>query len=329
MIYYFSGTGNSAFVAFKLAEYTKDECRFIPDVPRAMQDGITAAAGDTIGVVCPIYAWGVPECVMDFLTHVKVDRQAFAYIVVTCGSDAGKAVRQVERVFPFNSAYSVRMPDNCTALFKTDSEELTREKINVARQLLPRIAQGITAHKSTYDVKEGYEGALKSCVINPLFSLFFMRTKRFKVSDDCTGCGKCADVCPFGLLEIADGRPHWKSDRCQMCMKCVMHCPTRALRLGASARHDVYLFPEELMKHGGVTGSVVHERAAATSLVKDAETAHSGSVNDIETLATFSPAMMPNREIDKVIQEVEQMEMLLASMKTRLLSLKDNLRSTP
>lgn len=262
MIYYFSGTGNSAFVAAKLAEYTKDEYRFIPDVFTAMESDIEVMEGDVIGIVCPIYAWGVPECVVDFLTHVKVDKKAFAYIVATCGSEAGKALRQVQRVFPFNSAYSVRMPENCIALFKTDSEELVREKINVARQLLPRIAQGILSRSDTYDVKEGFEASLKSTVVNPLFSLFFMRTSRFRVANDCSGCGTCASLCPFSIIEITDGRPHWKSDRCQMCMKCVMHCPTRALRLGASHRHKVYLFPDEIMRQSGVSGSIVHEKGS-------------------------------------------------------------------
>lgn len=264
MVYYFSGTGNSAFVARKLAEYTKDECRFIPEVFAAMQSDITVAAGDVIGVVCPIYAWGVPECVADFLSHVRVDKKAFAYIVVTCGSDAGKALRQVERLFPYNSAYSVRMPENFTALFKTDSEELQREKINVARQLLPRIAQGILARSGTYDVKEGWEAAIKTTVVNPLFSLLFMRTSRFHVSNDCTGCGTCASMCPFGIIEMADGRPKWQGNRCQMCMKCVMHCPTRALHIGSSARHGVYTFPDEEVHGHLCAGSAIEIEGGET-----------------------------------------------------------------
>lgn len=257
MIYYFSGTGNSEFVAMKLAEYTKDEYAFIPDVFANMTGDIQVAEGDVIGVVCPIYAWGVPECVADFLTHVRVDPKAFAYIVATCGSSAGKALKTVEKIFPYNSAYSVRMPENCIPLFKTDSEELTREKINVARQLLPRIAQSIISRAETYDVKEGFEGSFKTAVINPLFTSFFMRTSRFKVSDECTGCGECAASCPFGIIAINDSRPAWQSDRCQMCMRCVMSCPTRALRIGLSAKHEVYLFPADLMTQGGVKGSVV------------------------------------------------------------------------
>lgn len=284
MIYYFSGTGNSAFVAQKLAQYTKDECRFIPDVFAEMTQDLAVAAGDVIGVVCPIYAWGVPECVADFLSHVKVAKKAFAYIVVTCASDAGKAVRSIERLFPFNSAYSVRMPENCTALFKTDSEELQREKINVARQLLPRIAQSINARSTAYDVKEGWEAGLKTAIINPLFSLMFMRTSRFRVSAECSGCGKCASSCPFGIITLQDGRPHWNSTRCQMCMKCVMHCPTRALRLGSSAKHDVYLFPAEAMDAARPAireGNDKTETDGGVSIPK---------LNDIATDALLSPS---------------------------------------
>lgn len=254
MVYYFSGTGNSEFVARKIAQYTSDECSFIPEVFSNMQSDIQVAADEVIGVVCPIYAWGVPECVANFLQHVKVDKKAYAYIVATCGSSAGGALRAIEKVFPYNSAYSVRMPENCTALFKTDSEELQREKINVARQLLPRIAQGILARTEAYDVKEGFEASLKTAVVNPLFTAFFMRTSRFKVSDECTGCASCAESCPFGIIEMQDNRPQWKSDRCQMCMRCVMVCPVRALKLGMSSHHEVYMFQDNMAQR-----EVIHE----------------------------------------------------------------------
>lgn len=337
MVYYFSGTGNSAFAAKKLAEYTKDECIFIPDVFAAMQSDITVEAGDVIGVVCPIYAWGVPECVADFLSHVKVDKKAFAYIVVTCGSDAGKAVRQIERLFPYNSAYSVRMPENFTALFKTDSEELQKEKINVARQLLPRIAQGILARSNTYDVKEGFEAGVKTAVINPLFTLLFMKTSRFRVSSECTGCGACASLCPFKIIEMDKGKPKWKSTRCQMCMKCVMHCPTRALRIGSSFRHDVYTFPDaERHGHLSAPSSAITEPKASTDSTlspaygKAALNASLTLASETATGGKVSPSAMGLRQggLNKegkaaLLEDIATLEHLISDLRRKVEAMQD------
>lgn len=326
MIYYFSGTGNSAYVARKLAQYTKDECRFIPEVFESMQSDIQTADGEVIGIVCPIYAWGVPECVADFLSHVKTSKKTFSYIVVTCGSSAGKALRAIEKIFPYDSAYSVRMPENCTALFKTDGEEMQREKINVARQLLPRIAQSILARTQVYDVKEGFEASIKTALVNPLFTAFFMRTSRFKVTDDCTGCGECAASCPFDIIEMKESRPKWESTRCQMCMKCVMVCPKRALRLGLSARHDVYMFKDTAAKQEVIhEAREVPEKQIKTAQGETSQSAITPAVNN-ETRGGIPPAATENSKSEIIaasLQEISQMEMSLLRLRVKLKALQE------
>ncbi|WP_373165727.1 hypothetical protein [Agathobaculum sp. Marseille-P7918] len=62
MIFYFSGTGNSAWAARQLARLTGDEAcdittlNQLPDLDSARQ----------IGFIFPSYAWGAPEFMADF-----------------------------------------------------------------------------------------------------------------------------------------------------------------------------------------------------------------------------------------------------------------------
>ncbi len=244
MIYYFSGTGNSQYVAEKLAEYTKDTAFFIPQVFGQMQSDITVTEGETIGVVFPVYAWAPPAVVMEFLSHVHVDKKAFAYAVCTCGDEAGKAMDELHRLFPFTSAYSITMPNNYIPMFDTDEPELEREKINVATQRLPKIASEIAAHRAVFDVHEGPEASFKTVVVNPLFSLFAMRTSKFAVDDTCIGCGECERGCAFHVIKLAGRKPVWQEGKCAMCMSCIMHCPKRAIQYGSGTKNrGRYVFP--------------------------------------------------------------------------------------
>ena len=67
MIFYFSGTGNSEWVAKQIAQKINDEfCNIskldkIPEIDNEKQ----------IGFVFPIYAWGVPEPMNLFAKRLK------------------------------------------------------------------------------------------------------------------------------------------------------------------------------------------------------------------------------------------------------------------
>jgi len=253
MIYYFSGTGNSRFAAEKLAEYTKDTALFIPDVMERMQSDITVQENETAGVVFPVYAWAPPAVVMDFLSHVHADKKAFTFAVCTCGDEAGKAMDDLHRVFAFKSAYSLAMPNNYIPLFDVDEPELEREKINVASQRLPKIASEISARREQMNVHEGPEAAFKTVVLNPLFSMFGMRTSKFSADAACNGCGLCVTNCPFHVIVLENGKPVWKEEKCAQCMSCIMRCPKRAIQYGIGTKNrGRYVFPS-----GGKNGGKV------------------------------------------------------------------------
>jgi len=42
-------------------------------------------------------------------------------------------------------------------------------------------------------------------------------------AEKCNGCGECAADCPYGIIELQDGRPSMVEDRQQRCIDC-QHC---------------------------------------------------------------------------------------------------------
>ncbi len=55
-----------------------------------------------------------------------------------------------------------------------------------------------------------------------------MRQKGYRITERCTGCGKCASVCPQQC--IAPGKPYRiLQEHCLHCGNCSQHCPVQAI----------------------------------------------------------------------------------------------------
>lgn len=226
MIFYFSGTGNSAWAARQLARLTGDEAcdittlNQLPDLDSTQQ----------IGFVFPVYAWCAPEIMAEFAKKLpKI--QAFTFGVCTCGGDAGLAMKQFSRVYPLNSSYSLVMPNNYIIGSDTDDEGKIRQKIAAARAELERISGEIQRQEKAYRVHEGAMAGLKSGLVNFGFNRFARSAKPFFAEDNCDGCGLCAANCPAHAISLRDRKPQWAS-RCLQCMRCINQCPQQAIQYG-------------------------------------------------------------------------------------------------
>jgi len=49
----------------------------------------------------------------------------------------------------------------------------------------------------------------------------------------CVGCGNCVDACPFGVLELQEGKAIIKHpEKCKGCGACIAACPNNAISAG-------------------------------------------------------------------------------------------------
>lgn len=99
MIFYFSGTGNSRWAAEQIAALTGDETR---DISRLEKTPEIRNEGQ-IGLVFPIYAWGVPEPMLDFVKTWKKQTHLHSG-VCTCGEEAGLAMKKLSALYPLRSS---------------------------------------------------------------------------------------------------------------------------------------------------------------------------------------------------------------------------------
>lgn len=228
MIFYFSGTGNSAWAARQLARLTEDKAYDITNLNQLPDLDSTGQ----IGFVFPVYAWGAPEIMAKFAKKLP-KTQAFTFGVCTCGGDAGLAMKQFSKVYPLSSSYSLVMPNNYIIGSDTDNEEEIRQKITAARAELKQMAQEIQQQEPVYRVHEGGLAGVKSHLVNFGFNKFARSAKPFFAEDRCNGCGLCMKNCPAHAITLRNGKPVWAA-QCFQCLRCINECPQQAIQYGKS-----------------------------------------------------------------------------------------------
>lgn len=229
MIFYFSGTGNSAWVARELGKQLGESGENIATRLMAGETSYLAKAGETIGIVFPVYAWAAPELVSDFAKGIVLDRDNFVFAVAVCGDTAGRAVEKLGKDIQIDSGFSVLMPNNYVVLFSTDTRERVEGLVLDARGRIPDIAERIRSRESVMDIKKGALPGLKTALIAPLFNRWGRSTKYFFAEPTCDGCRVCEKVCPVGVVTLEEGRPVWSGD-CLQCLACLHYCPKKAIQ---------------------------------------------------------------------------------------------------
>ena len=82
MIFYFSGTGNTKWIAQQIAIATGDELKSIPDELRQQPLDYQLAAGERLGFCFPVHGWQPPHIVREFICTSKFNMLNSNFIYV-------------------------------------------------------------------------------------------------------------------------------------------------------------------------------------------------------------------------------------------------------
>lgn len=249
MILYFSGTGNSEYVAKKIGAYVGDEVVNLFDKLKS-NDYTTMQSEKPWVIVTPTYAWQIPHIVREWLLKTKLEGNDKVYFVLTCGDSIGNAGAYAEKIcqkkhMKYMGTAKIVMPENYIAMFNVPNKKQIVKIIKKAQASIKVTADIIQAEVFNEIHKPSVIGKMLSGIMNFGFYRFFVSAKDFYVTDKCISCGKCATVCPYDNVKLVDGKPDW-GDACTHCMACICKCPEEAIEYGKKSQGKMrYQFPKK------------------------------------------------------------------------------------
>ena len=235
MILYFSGTGNSKYVAKRIADALGDEILNLNDRIKA-SDTSSVETDERLIIVTPTYAWRIPRVVRDWLRKTELRGAKQVWFVMTCGSEIGNADKYnrelcaEKAIFCMGTAQIV-MPENYIAMFSAPQADEARQIVAQAEPRIDRAIAAIQANQLFAPTRNNLYDRLMSGPVNPVFYKCFVKADAFTVSDACIGCGQCAKRCPMNNVTLKDGKPSWGKN-CTHCMACICYCPVSAIEYG-------------------------------------------------------------------------------------------------
>ena len=92
MVLYFSGTGNSKYIAKRIAEAIQENA---VDLNMKIKENDTSPlqTGRDVIIVTPTYAWRIPKIVSEWIDKTEFIGGKRIWFVMNCGSEIGNAAK--------------------------------------------------------------------------------------------------------------------------------------------------------------------------------------------------------------------------------------------
>jgi len=235
IIYYFTGTGNSLNCARNIGNLLGDTT-LVP-MKTAGEETVFPEA-DSIGLVFPVYAFGLPNAVKRFIKRLSCNNKGkYIFAVATSGGRVAGALVLARRMLRarglrLSAGFSVVMPSNMILFYET-SEEKKKLLFDLMEKKVGEIVSAVKS-REYHAVETGtmLERILRTGILYRSASPFVKQMDHlFKVDQGCNGCGLCSQVCPAHNIEIKNGMPVW-NHQCEMCLSCLNLCQKKAIQYG-------------------------------------------------------------------------------------------------
>lgn len=225
IVFYFTATGNSLFIAKQLSDSPLS-------IPQELKKNDLTYEADEIGFVFPDYAAAVPVIVREFVEKARF-KASYIFSVITFGNASVNVAEwwndwAKAKGLHNNYINTILMVDNYLPVFDMNEQIKIDKKTD---ENMAGIIGDISGHKDF--IAPSDMGWFTKEMLQGMQDMHFsqMSEQLIKLdADKCIQCSTCTEVCPRGNFSLASGGLQI-SGKCEFCLACVQNCPQHALSL--------------------------------------------------------------------------------------------------
>lgn len=248
-IIYFSGTGNTWYVAKSLNDILQQkglESSVFSIEENEVKDRdsllLMIAESDHIILGYPIYGSLAPKPMIDFIkalpktykdTHVSV----FSTVALASGDGAIVYKKLLEdKGYRFHTGMEFKLSNNFNVpgfpdvLHVGNDQKIERRNYKALKKV-EKMAEAIVGNRPKEEgdhVLGHLLGQTQRKHVDSMLQGF--NEKLYCEDSKCVNCGKCAKICPVQNIENKDKGVSFKGN-CAVCMRCYHFCPTQAINV--------------------------------------------------------------------------------------------------
>ncbi len=236
VLYFFSGTGNTKWVADTFYKYFKKNKIDLELINIERIEDIKLRQVDFFIIGSPVYAEVEPKIVDDFLNKLPKTKKALKTIVYTTqggkSAAAPSIIAKKLKVKGYNVLIHepIKMTNNYYFLLgKEPSANDCVKFLNNADHKVKRIVENFINNN---ELKK--ESSLVRMEVGKICGSFFRKmmpkiSKNITATSECMKCGICLTNCPKSNITFEDGKAVFHS-KCMLCLRCLYICPVNAIR---------------------------------------------------------------------------------------------------
>ena len=253
LILYFSGTGNTDYIARYIEKKLQNNSQFI-DVSLLTIENCSPDELKEYDIICfgfPVFELNSPEIVRTFLANLSPIQNKGVFIFCTMGLWDGNAIRKIYKPFQKNGycflgSMRILMPGTDGLLMLRKNSRFIKIALEKDYKNLPKvdkftariidITKKLSSGEKLEDLSIKPTFKIASIIIGPPLHLLYLilvnfMKKKFYATEDCTFCELCVKNCPVQNISIIDKEIVF-GDQCIMCLRCIHQCPAEAIQIG-------------------------------------------------------------------------------------------------
>lgn len=235
VLYYFSGTGNTKWIADKYKYYFNKQNIELDIINIEEKQDVELGKYNFLIIGTPIYCELHPKIMDTFLNNLPEGKKMKTILYSTQGAKKASALNVIDNKMKnkdYNIVSKVMFKMSNNFYFSVGKKASLKEVDEMLMKCQRKIRNIVNDFKEEKYIKEKvnvFRVTLFKIASKQFNNYLPSLSKNLSSSEKCIRCGLCLRNCPKNNITFENGHIVFHS-KCMMCLRCIYICPTNEIR---------------------------------------------------------------------------------------------------